>query len=152
MSDRHSSTSGGVQTGQSSHSYHSEVKLRRGAWRSMSRLQWLASNPCHKRATGRAVVTGCCRLLQDLLPTFKSAYDLGKQEREHTADIDKPEQQSETTVRTAHIPCATGVLWDFNKLPLELSVRSLFKCRVLPWGFDKGCSVKKIPVCAHRQL
>ena len=42
------------------------------AWslaRSLSRLQWLASNPCHKRATGRALGTGCCPLLQDLLPT-----------------------------------------------------------------------------------
>ena len=85
------------------------------AWslaRSLSRLQWLASNPCHKRATGRAVVTGCCPLLQDLLPTFKSAYDLGKckQEREHTAVIDMLEQQTETTIRTAQIPCETGIL------------------------------------------
>jgi len=35
------------------------------------------------------------------LPTFKSACDLGKQETEHTAVIDMPEQQSETTIRTA---------------------------------------------------
>jgi len=34
------------------------------------------------------------------LPTFKSACDLGKQESEHTAVIDMPEQQSETTIRT----------------------------------------------------
>ena len=96
--DRHSSASDGVQAGQSSHSYHRELKLRRGAWRNLSRLQWLASNPRHKRATGRAVATGCCPLLQDLLPTFKSAYHLGKQEREHIAVIDmnnNQKQQSE---------------------------------------------------------
>jgi len=36
VSDRRSSAFGGVQAGQSSHPYHGEVKLRLGAWRSLS--------------------------------------------------------------------------------------------------------------------
>ena len=58
-------------------------------------------------------------LPQDLLPTFKSACDLGKQESKHTAVIDVPEQRSETTFKTAKLPCVAGKTWDFKKLLLE---------------------------------
>ncbi len=78
------------------------------------------ANPCHKRATWRAVVSGCCPLPQDLLPTFKSACDLGKQESKHTAVSDIPEQPSETTNKTAKLPCETGKTWDFKKVLLEM--------------------------------
>ncbi len=72
--------------------------------------------------------SSCQRLLSssprphsNSFPTFKSASDLGKQETEHTAVIDMPEQQSETTIRTAQILARQAEREISKKVLLDMS-------------------------------